>query len=783
MDPERAQLLKRLFAEASEKLGKDRQQYLKEQCESDPALRASVEKLLQADEASPSDFLRDKHSDLFEDKMPAQVGRFRLLRKIGEGGMGTVFEAEQDQPRRKVALKMIRGPGMSRAHLRRFEYEVQILGQLKHPGIAQIYEAGMFDDGGESVPFFAMEYVHGRPLLEFAAERTLPARERLELMCKISLAVHHAHQKGVIHRDLKPANILVDESELSEAQPKILDFGVARATRSDVQLVTMHTEIGQIIGTLSYMSPEQVAGNPDELDVRSDVYALGVILYELLAGQLPYDLKDRSISEAGNIIREHEPSRLGALDSNYRGDIETIVAKALSKEKERRYQSAAEFGDDLRRFLSNEPIVARPTSRAYQVRKFAMRNKGLVGGVAVAFVALLIGIVGVSLALLRATHAERAALRSASKANAVSMFLQNMLAGVDPEDIGPEALTVREVLDHAGTRLERELFDQPEVAASVHQTLGRHYSTLGHYDEADRHLRKAVELRKSFTTAGDDAELAKALNDLAVNLHEKREIADAEAPTREGLEMRRRLFGQESLQVAESLHDLGSILIDLGRAPEAEPLVRLSLSIRRKILGAVHADVALSTGMLGWCLMALGKFDEAETAVRDAVDMVRQLPGDHERVLAARLTFLSAVLRARDKYAEEETVVREAIKIRSHRLAQDHPALAWNLFCLARLRWKSGDFEEAERVCITALNIFTKRRGPEHEDVADCQQLLAQIYEDQRRFSEAETLWKACLEMRRNLLPPGHPDVVFAENALIKNKAAQSNVRDSLEPQ
>ena len=775
MSPDRDRLIKQVFEEASDRLGDERQRLLMERCGDDLALRAAVDRLLSADDAVATGFLDGQPGAPLGATMPAQVGRFRLLRKIGEGGMGSVFEAEQDHPRRRVALKMIRQACVSPALLRRFEYEVQILGQLKHPGIAQIYEAGVHDDGSDRVPYFVMEYIQGRPLLAFAAQHGLTVRQRLELMAEICDAVHHAHQKGVIHRDLKPANLIVEQSDGAKIQPKVLDFGVARATRSDVQLVTMHTEVGQLVGTLSYMSPEQVAGHPDELDVRSDVYSLGVILYELLSGRLPYDLRDYSIPQAGSIIREQEPSRLSSLDTALRGDIETIVGKALAKEKERRYQSAAELCEDIRRFLTDEPIVARPASRAYQLRKFARRNKVLVGGVVAVFAVLVMGIVGIGLALVRATRAEEAALRSAAKATAVSKFLQNMLAGVDPEDIGPGALTVREVLDHAAARLERELLDQPEIAASVHQTLGKHYSTLGLYFDADRHLRKAVELRR-IRTRGVDPERAEALTYLAANLQDKRDIADAEAPTREALDMRRRLFGQDSLEVAESLHDLASILIEEGRASEAEPLARQSLDIRRRLVGAEHAGVATSSGLLGWCLMALGRLDEAESALRDAVEMVRRLPGDNERVLAARLTFLSDVLRARGKDAEEEAVVREAIDIRSRRLAQDHPSLAWNLFCLAKVRWKLGDLQEAETNCRKALDIYTKKRGPQHGDIADCRELLAQIYDDRGRFVEAEQWWSACLEMRRKLLPPEHPDVAFAEHALVKNRAAQSGV-------
>ncbi len=780
MNAERDRLIKQLFAEASEKLGPDREWFLADRCGGDAALRAAVEQLLTADDARHDGFLEGEARIAISATAPARIGRFRVLRKIGEGGMGSVFEAEQDHPRRKVALKVIRLTMASESIRRRFEHEVEILGQLRHPGIAQIYEAGTHEDGGGAVPYFAMEYVDGRPLMEFVRFHRLSVRQRLELMAAICDAVHHAHQKGVVHRDLKPANVLVEGGPGGAFQPKILDFGVARALRSDVQLVTMHTEAGQLVGTLSYMSPEQVAGRADELDVRSDVYTLGVLLYEMLADRLPYDLRDRSVPEAGTIIREREPTRLSSVDIALRGDVETMVGKALAKEKERRYPSAAELGDDIRRFLADQPIIARPASQLYQLRKFAIRNKGLVCGVALAFAILLVAVVGISLALVRATRAEHAALRSAAKATAVSKFLQNMLAGVNPEDVGPRALTVREVLDHAAARVEEELVDQPEVAASVHQTLGNHYRTLGFYLDAHHHLRKAVDLRRALA-GGDDPELADALHDLAANLQEKLEIADAEAPTREALDMRRRLFGPDSLEVAESLYELSAILAEQQRAHEAEPLIRESLDIRRRRLGDTHAAVATSAGMLGWCLMTMGRVDEAESALRDSLDMVRRLPGNHERMLAGRLTFLANLLRAQGKDREEEEVLREAIDIRSRHLGTDHPSLAWNLLCLSHVRRRAGDLDEAEAACRKALDIYLKRRTPVHGDIADCQQAMAQICDARGRLGEAESWWIACLDMRRKLLPAEHPELKLAEDSLARNRAAQRAVHSAPE--
>src|SRR5207245_1728435 len=295
-----------------------------------------------------------KTSEDDERKLPPRIGRYRIIRLLGEGGMGSVYEAEQDEPRRRVALKVIKAAWASPELFRRFEQESQTLGRLQHPGIAQIYEAGTADTGFGFQPFFAMEIIHGKSLGEYADARHLNTRQRLALMIQVCEAVQHAHQRGIIHRDLKPGNILVDEN----GQPKILDFGLARVTDSDAQ-ATRQTDIGQLLGTLAYMSPEQVLADPLALDTRSDVYALGVILYELLAGKLPYQLTPH-LHEAVQTIQQVDPSPLSTVSRVYRGDIETIVARALEKDKARRYASAADLAADSRRHLEDQPISAKP---------------------------------------------------------------------------------------------------------------------------------------------------------------------------------------------------------------------------------------------------------------------------------------------------------------------------------------------------------------------------------------------------------------------------------------
>ena len=345
-----------------------------------------------------------------EPGLATRIGRYRILRRHGEGGMGTVYEAEQDNPRRTVALKVIRPGLLSSELLDRFSHEAQILGRLQHTGIAQVYEAGMDADGQ---PFFAMEFIRGMPLDEYARNRSLDAAKRLELLAKVCDAVQHAHQKGVIHRDLKPGNILVDES----GQPKVLDFGVAHVTSADQLTTSRRTQTGQLLGTLSYMSPEQIAADPTVLDERSDVYTLGVVLFELLTHRLPYHLDQLPVHEVAWVILHEEPSRLGSVDTAYRGDVEIIVAKALEKDKSRRYASAGDMAADIKRYLRGEVILARPASALYQLRKFARRHKALVAGASGIFAACLWEPIVSVLFALRAEENARVADENARLAN------------------------------------------------------------------------------------------------------------------------------------------------------------------------------------------------------------------------------------------------------------------------------------------------------------------------------------------------------------------------------
>jgi WD40 repeat protein len=471
MNEDRRQRTWAVFNELADVPPARRKAVLEAACQGDSELRAAVERLLAceaglgADESEGS-FLKSPLVRTPEPPaagaapppgFPSHIGRYRILRRVGEGGMGTVYEAEQENPRRTVALKVILPGLLAPGLIKRFTREAQILGRLQHPGIAAVYEAGL---AAEGQLFFAMEYVRGQRLDVHARLRSLTLPARLELLARVCDAVQHAHDRGVIHRDLKPANILVDET----GQPKVLDFGVARATDADLQTTAGRTQAGQLLGTLRYMSPEQVAADPAAIDPRSDIYALGVILYELLAGRLPYPLDDLPLPEVGRVIREVEPSRLGAVAAHLRGDVETIVAKALEKDKAQRYASAAELASDIRRHLGNEPIRARPPSALYHVRKFVRRYKALVGALAGLFTALVLGMIGTLLFAVReaeqrreAVEERKAAMRQAYRAHlaAAGAALQNhdVADAAHQLDAAPEELRDWEWL-HLRSRLD-----------------------------------------------------------------------------------------------------------------------------------------------------------------------------------------------------------------------------------------------------------------------------------------------------------------------------------------
>lgn len=527
---------------------------LREACADDPTLVAEVESLLAA-EVKPVlrtpalgagfSLTGSAGVDIAPEEIepgPKRIGPYAIRRCISAGGMAVVYEAEQAHPHRVVALKVLRGGLMSRSALKRFQLEAEVLGRLEHPGIARIYDAGMHHDPGDpegapGVPYFAMELIDGVPITDYARAHGLDVRGRMELLAKVCDAVQHAHQHGIVHRDLKPANILVDAT----GQPRVLDFGVARATDSDIHATTLHTEAGQLVGTIPYMSPEQVLGDPGVVDTRSDVYALGVILYELLSGRLPYEVREAPIPEAARIIREQEPATLASADRSLRGDPATIAAKALEKDKARRYQSAAELGADLRRFLSDEPIVARPASTLYQLGKMARRNRSVFIALGIVMLTLVGATVVSAWMAVEADRARTRAVEALRESQGTSGYLLDLFLQ------SPDKPTINriELLQRAERRLSENPPTEPRVEAKIREYIGHGWNKLNYLDIAEPHLVRALEIRRGLGVR--DADMAQCLLLMAMQRLTQGRMAEGQDAIREALAIRRSLFAPDQV--------------------------------------------------------------------------------------------------------------------------------------------------------------------------------------------------------------------------------------------
>jgi serine/threonine protein kinase/tetratricopeptide (TPR) repeat protein len=697
--------------------------------------------------------------------LPSTIGRYRILRLVGQGGMGIVYEAEQEQPRRTVALKVIKSGLGDPKLVRRFEQESVALGRLQHPGIAQVYEAGTAESGFGPQPYFAMEFVRGESLLRYADARRLGIRQRLELMGKICEAVHHAHQRSIIHRDLKPGNILVDET----GQPKILDFGVARATDCDAH-ATRQTDLGQLVGTLAYMSPEQVLADSLELDTRSDVYALGVILYELLAGRLPYKISAK-LHEAVQTIREEEPAALSAVSSAYRGDIETIVGKALEKDKARRYASAAELAADIRRYLQDEPIMARPASAVYQLRKFTRRHKALVSGVAAVFVVLIAGIV------VSAKEAARANAESAAS-RAISDFLQNdLLAQASAANQAPNTkpdpdLKVRTALDRAAARIKGRFDRQPEVEAAIRDTIGQTYLDLGLYAEAQAQLETALGLRRR-VLGTNNPETLKTMSRVGNIAVRQGRYAEAEALLSRTLEIRRRVLGPEHPDTLSSMNNLANVYTRQDKYPQAEALDTQTLEIRRRVLGAEHHDTLRSMNNLAVVYLDQGKYAQAEPIERQTLEIQRRVLGPEHPDTLRVMDNLSNICYSQGEYQQAETLESQALEIRRRVLGPEHPSTIESMVNLANIYHLEGRFGAAEALSSQVFEMRSRVLGPEHPETLMSMMNLANVYFSEGEYGRAEMLESRTLEIQRRVSGPRNRYTLESMDNLARTEAAE----------
>jgi len=707
------------------------------------------------------------------------VPGFRLLQKLGEGGMGEVFEAEQLEPvRRKVALKLIKRGMESKEVLARFDAERQALALMSHPNIAQVYDAGTTTDGR---PYFVMEFIQGVPVTQYCDTNRLTTDERLELFTQICDGVQHAHHKGVIHRDIKPTNVLVKIQD-SKPVPKIIDFGVAKAIAQRLTEQSVFTAIGEFIGTPEYMSPEQAEMTELDIDTRTDVYSLGVVLYELLAGAPPFDaseLRQAGFSEMRRRIREEEPPRpsvrlsgLGeasttaaekrrsqpsTLTRQLHGDLDWITMKALEKDRTRRYNSPGELAADVYRHLHNEPVLAGPPSATYRVKKFVRRHTlGVTAGVFV-MLALILGVAGIALGLVRAREAERVASREAETATQISDFLTGLFEVSDPSEAKGETITAREILDEGAEKIRGELEDQPLVQARLMNTMGMVYRKLGLYDSAVPLLEEALKTNES-VLAPDDLEMASSLDNLATLYLERGKYTEAEPLYQRALAIREETLGPDDSLVASSLNNIAVLFDAQGKYEEAGHLYLRALTIKEKVLGQDHPDVAVALNNAAGIYAKQGKYAEAELLDLRALAIREEVLGPDHPDLAISLHNLANLYRNQGKYAEAEPLHLRSSAIMEKTLGPDHPWVAVSLGTLAVLFAEQERYAEAEPLYLRALAVREKTLGPNHPAVAMSLESLGNFYLSQEKYAEAKPLYERSLAIRENVLGPEHPD-------------------------
>jgi tetratricopeptide (TPR) repeat protein/predicted Ser/Thr protein kinase len=729
--------------------------------------------------------------------LPERIRDYRVVRVLGRGGMGVVFEAEQESPSRRVAVKVLRMGLESPALKARFAHEALLLARLQHPGIAQIYEAGSATVGGEELPFFAMELVRGVPVTQFAQENGLDARARLELLTIICEAVQHAHQKGVIHRDLKPSNVLVDGA----GRPKLLDFGVARATEAELH-VTRHTRLGQIVGTLAYMSPEQASGDPDDVDTRSDVYSLGVIAHELLAGELPYSVEGLRLADAVRVITDRPPVRLGALDRTLRGDVETVVLMALAKEKDRRYASAAGFAADIRRCLHDEPIAARAPTTWYTLRKFARRNRALVIGAAGIVLALGLGLAGTLRGMFAAQRAQAAAERRWQEARAAFDFQRKMLASAQPFGEGRDARII-DVIDLAAMELDGAYPGQPGVEASLRVTMAETFHTLGVTDRAEAQFTSGLGLLRdalgeaapetvmaaaSFASflvdvgqlerargelerarpAATQAAADPAVRDARANLR----LVDAKLLRAEGrhgeavalqravLDELRATKGVDSDDAVEAGKALAQMLRLAGDAKGAVQILEDLLGRTTAQFGERHPRTITMQLSLAAALTANGRIQDSRMLLDRLIPLARERLGPDQPDTLAALSAAGLNALELGESARAEALYRELLASAEGRFGPLSPLVLAGRNNLAGALGAQGKWDEAEAILRPLVEALRERRGPEHFETLTAMHVLATTLKNAKRHAEALPLMEEVLALRRKALGSEHPSTI-----------------------
>ena len=694
------------------------------------------------------------------------LGPYRLHQRLGEGGMGEVWLAQQTEPvRRQVAVKILKAGMDSARVIARFEAERQTLAVMDHPCIAKVLDAGTTPQGR---PYFAMEYVRGESIVAFCDRTRLPLRNRLELFIQLCEGVQHAHQKGIIHRDLKPSNVLVTLVD-DRPVPRIIDFGIAKAMAQPLIDGLSFTELGVLVGTPEYMSPEQSSMSAD-VDTRSDVYSLGLLLYELLVGQLPFDrdtLRGGGLDEMRRTIHEVEAPRpstrlktagrddLQVVAANrqiapaklpgvLRGDLDWIAMKALEKDRARRYATANGLGLDIRRYLDNEPVSAGPPSATYRARKFATRHRAGVAAISTVVILIVVFAVVMALQARRIARERDRANQEAATAKQVSDFLVGLFNVSDPNESRGNSLTARELLERGSAEIDSGLRDQPRVQARLQATIGRVYNGLGMYKEAQPLLERALQTQTR--AAGTNVEALETANDLASVYWGRGQYADAEKLYAAIAQRRADTLGADHPDTLRARFDLASVYIGQERWDDFERLARETLDRQRRVLGDMHPDTVSSLNNLQVFYYRRGRFTEAEPLAKEVYRATLQLRGpDHPETLRA-LHNIATAEDALGRYEQAERRYLDVLEQKKRVMGADHPDTSRTYFRLAQMYVKQKRYPDAEAAALSAYRGLAARLGPGHRETRQTVELLATVYTAMGRPQQARE-WRAKIEI------------------------------------
>ena len=774
--------LSRIFLEARRLPLAERGAFLDRACAGDGALRAEIEAMLAQDveddatnvlPATVIEAAESLRASIAAGSPGVQIGPYRLVDKIGEGGMGEVWLAEQVEPvRRQVALKIIKAGMDTQQVVARFEAERQALAMMDHPAIAKVFDAGTTAEGR---PYFVMEYIQGVPITDHCDAQRLTNRERIELFVQVCEGVQHAHQKAIIHRDLKPSNVLVATHD-GRSLPKIIDFGVAKATSQRLTERTMFTELGALIGTPEYMSPEQAGMTGEDIDTRADIYSLGVILYELLVGALPFypkELRRAGFAELVRRIRDDEPPRpsirlstLGAastesatrrkidvrtLRSQLRGDLDWITMKALEKDRARRYGSPSEMAADLARHLKDEPVLAGAPSVGYRTRKFVRRHRIAVVTASIVVLALALGIVGTTVGLFRARRAEAAVRREAAISERVAGFMSNALGSVDSNRMG------RVMIDDLKMRATEQ-----GLGAELDPVLSR----LSGTDTARRLLGEEILGRaaKNVDVEGKDDPLVTAglEHTIAVTFNRLGFPDAAEPYALRALETRERLLGPDSRDTLRTSQLMCGIRYSQGRFHEGEAFARETLEARKRALGPEDRDTLKSMSDLAIELQQLGRHDEAEKLYVESLALHRRVLGPEDPQTLGVVNDLGFLYEKQGRFGEAEPLHRSNLEIRERVLPPNHTETLWSVFNLAWSCLELGKTDEAAELADRCLDARRQVLGSEHPQTIMALHMKARTTLAQKRYREACDLFREELEGWERFGSSRHPEAFLA---------------------